>query len=93
MSIIKHHKGSKDQQFRLHCYIEVFKDLHDRHSKPGVMIQGLRYRENMTQAELAKRIKITQGDLSKIENGKRPIGKEIARRLDKLFKSDYRIFL
>jgi DNA-binding XRE family transcriptional regulator len=72
---------------------EVFKDLHNCHSKPGIMIQGLRYRENLTQAKLAKRLKVTQGDLSKMENGKRSVGKVIAKRLAKIFKSDYRIFL
>ncbi len=72
---------------------EVFKPLHDQHGKAGVRIQGLRYRENMTQAKLAKLIRVTQGDLSKMENGRRTVGKEIAKRLAKVFKSDYRMFL
>ena len=72
---------------------EVFRELHERHSKPGAMIQGLRYRENMTQAKLASLIHVTQGDLSKMEHGKRPVGKEIAKRLAKVFKTNYRIFL
>lgn len=72
---------------------EVLKDLYKKQGKSGTLIQGLRYRENLSQAELAKAIRVTQGDLSKMENGKRPVGKEIAKRLAALFKSDYRLFL
>ncbi len=36
---------------------------------------------------------ISQADLSKMESGKRPIGKVIAKRLAEVFDTDYRIFL
>lgn len=58
-----------------------------------VMLRGLRYREGLTQIGLAKKLGITQGNLSAMENGKRPIGRNMAMRLGKLFDTDYRIFL
>ncbi len=72
---------------------EVFYDLHEKYGKGGTVLQGFRYRDELTQKELAKKIKIKQGDISAMENGKRPIGKKMAERLSKVFKTDYRVFL
>jgi plasmid maintenance system antidote protein VapI len=36
---------------------------------------------------------ISQAHISEMEHGRRPIGKEMARRLAKLLKVDYRVFL
>lgn len=59
----------------------------------SVMLRGLRYREDLTQVQLAKKLGITQGNLSAMERGRRPIGKTMALRLAKIFNTDYRIFL
>lgn len=72
---------------------DLFLDLERQYTKPGVMLRGLRYREALTQAEFAQKLEITQADLSKLENGKRPIGRKLAQRIAKLFKIDYRVFL
>ena len=47
----------------------------------------------MTQVELAKKLNITQGDLSKMEHGKRPIGKKMAKKLSVILNIGYRVFL
>jgi transcriptional regulator with XRE-family HTH domain len=47
----------------------------------------------LLQAEMAKKINVTQADLSKMESGKRPIGKVIAKRIAKIFGVNYRYFL
>jgi len=47
----------------------------------------------MSQGELAKKLGIPQGNLSKMENGKRPIGKAMAKRLSEILNIDYRVFL
>ena len=47
----------------------------------------------MSQAELARRLNILQTNLSKMENGRRPIGIDMARRLASILDVDYRIFL
>ena len=57
------------------------------------ILRGARFKENMTQVDLAKKLKITQSDLSKMEHGKRPIGKKLAQRIADILKIDYRILL
>jgi DNA-binding XRE family transcriptional regulator len=59
----------------------------------AVALRGLRYREGLTQKALGEMLGIEQTNISKMEQGKRPIGKAIAKRIAELFKSDYRIFL
>jgi ribosome-binding protein aMBF1 (putative translation factor) len=72
---------------------EVFQDLDSKYTKPGVALRGARGKEGMSQSELAKRLGIPQGNLSKMENGKRPIGKAMAKRLSEVLNIDYRVFL
>lgn len=72
---------------------DVFKDLDEHYSKAGALLKGLRARENLNQIEFSKRINVTQANLSKMENGKRPIGKTIAKRLEKTFNVNYKYFL
>ena len=59
----------------------------------AIALKGLRYREGLTQTELGEMLGVEQTNISKMEQGKRPIGKTIAKRIAKVFKSDYRIFL
>lgn len=61
--------------------------------KWAIALAGLRYRENLTQKELGEIIEVKQSNISLMERGLRPIGKNIAKRLAKVFKVDYRIFL
>ena len=56
-------------------------------------LRGLRHREDLTQGEFASAIRIPQSNLSAMEGGKRPIGKELARRIAETFGTDYRHFL
>lgn len=72
---------------------EVFRDLHAKYTKRGSALRGARLKEEMTQVELASKLKITQSDLSKMEKGARPIGKKMAQRLSKVLNIDYRVFL
>jgi DNA-binding XRE family transcriptional regulator len=72
---------------------DVLREVHEKYGKAGSVIRGLRAREDMTQIELAEKLGVTQGDLSKMENGKRSVGKEMARRLAKVFSTDYRVFI
>jgi DNA-binding XRE family transcriptional regulator len=71
----------------------VFAAINKKYTKPGALLKGLRVRENLTQAQMAKQIKVTQSDISQMENGSRSIGRMIARRIEKLFEVDYRAFL
>ena len=60
---------------------------------PGRSLRGARAKEGMTQRELAHRTGIPQRHISEMENGKRPIGKEMARRLGKALNIDPKVFL
>lgn len=61
--------------------------------KWAVMLKGLRGREGLTQKALGKLLEIEQSNISKMELGKRTIGKSLAKKLASLFKTDYRLFL
>mgnify|MGYP001570398983 CR=1 FL=1 len=71
----------------------VFEDLYGRNGKAGTVIKGFRVRDSMTQERLAAKLGATQGDVSAMEHGRRPIGKTMAARLAKVFNTDYRVFL
>ena len=72
---------------------DLFAELDQKFTKPGVLLQGLRHREGLSQIEFANKIYVSQSDLSKMEHGKRPIGKVVAKRIAYQFDVDYRIFL
>ena len=67
---------------------EIFPDHHAGHS-----LRGLRYREDMTQRQLSKLIGVSVPNISAMENGRRPIGKDMAKRLAKVLNTDWRLLL
>ena len=71
----------------------VFPELLDPIMGPAMSLRGSRHKADMTQKELAKKMKLKQHHLSEMEHGKRPIGKKMAQRLAKALKCDYRVFL
>jgi DNA-binding XRE family transcriptional regulator len=72
---------------------DVFKKDIAKYSEPGIMLRGSRIKEEITQKELANAIGVSQHHISEMENGKRPIGKAMAKRFADFFKTNYRIFL
>ena len=72
---------------------EVFPDLRDPEKRPFVVFRGIRMKTGLTQEEVAERLGITQAEVSKIECGKRPIGKALAKKIEHEFKIDYRRLL
>lgn len=71
----------------------LFESLDKQYGKAAALLRGLRARENLSQVEFAERIDVTQSNLSKMENGTRPIGKIIAKRIAKAFDVDDRYFI
>ncbi|WP_236021464.1 helix-turn-helix domain-containing protein [Geomesophilobacter sediminis] len=59
----------------------------------GICIRGGRTKEGLTQVELSKLTGIPQRHLSEMENGKRSIGRETAKKLAEALNVDYRVFL
>jgi plasmid maintenance system antidote protein VapI len=77
-----------EDQERLYDFEELFPDFH-----VGNALRGARTREGLTQAQLAERVGVKIHHISEMENGKRPIGKDMAKRLAKVFKVSYKVFL
>ncbi len=75
---------------RTYTIAEVFPEYENEHQIP---IRAYRYREDLTQRELAQLTGIPQRHLSEMENGKRVIGKERAKLLAKALNTDYQRFL
>lgn len=71
----------------------LFEKLDKQFTKAGALLRGLRERENLSQVEFAKKINMTQANLSNMEKGRRPIGKNIAKRIEEVFGVNYRYFL
>lgn len=70
---------------------EVFPELAT--NRIGAVLRGMRYREDMTQAQVAELTGIPQRHISEMENGKRTIGKAAARKLAEVLGADYRLLL
>jgi len=73
---------------------EVVKaDIEARGGNSSYFIKGAREAAGMTQTELAEKLGIQRTNLSNIEREKRPVGKELAKKIGEIFKVDYRVFL
>lgn len=62
-------------------------------NRAGVCIRGGRGKEGLTQKQLADLIGVAQHHISEMENGKRAVGKEMAKKLAEVLNVDYRVFL
>jgi DNA-binding XRE family transcriptional regulator len=62
-------------------------------NEAGTYLAGARHREGLTQRQLAEKSGIPQRHISEMENGKRTIGKENAKKLAAALNADYRAFL
>ena len=69
------------------------KDRIAKYKKSGLALRGARYREGLSQKELAKRTGISQENISKMENGKRSIGDTVAKKLAKALHIDFELLL
>lgn len=62
-------------------------------NEPGTSLAGSRHKEGLTQVQLSKLTGIPQRHISKMEQGRRPIGKKNAKLFSNALNIDYRIFL
>lgn len=60
---------------------------------PRVLLAGARYREGLTQAQLAEKTGLPRRHISEMENGKRPVGKKNARILGDALGIEPRLLL
>lgn len=59
----------------------------------GVVLKSLRLEKGLSQKQVALQVGVQQPNYSRLESGKLPIGKTIAKRLAAFFETDYKIFL
>jgi DNA-binding XRE family transcriptional regulator len=64
-----------------------------RQNEQRTYLAGARQREGLTQRQLCEKSGIPQRHISEMENGKRAIGKETAKKLAAILNTDYRVFL
>ncbi len=88
---VKDVTGCKDKEKELYSIEELSPEM--AWNSGGVSIRGGRGKEGLTQKQLAELTGIAQHHISEMENGKRPIGKETARKLAAALNMDYRVFL
>lgn len=62
-------------------------------STAGSRLRGARGLRKMTQVRLAELIGVNVPNISAMENGKRPIGKAMAKKLGEALGFSYRVFL
>lgn len=62
-----------------------------KHKKSGLVLRGARYREGISQKELAKKSGINQENISKMENGQRSIGEKVSKKLAKVLRIDFEL--
>jgi DNA-binding XRE family transcriptional regulator len=82
-------KDGESEEDQFYTVEEVFPEG----IKAPEVLRGARYREGLTQKQLAAEVGVKVSHISEMERGKRPIGKEMARRLAKALHADYRVFL
>ena len=61
------------------------------YGKAGLALRGARFREGLSQKELAKRSEVSEEIISKIENGKAEIDEKVAKKLSKILHIDNRL--
>jgi DNA-binding XRE family transcriptional regulator len=64
-----------------------------KYGKPSLILRGARVREGLTQKQLADRLEIEISNLSAMENDRRAIGKNMAKKLGDILNIDYRMLL
>lgn len=89
LALIPGNDGAEEAgQDRLYLVEEVFPEM-----SPGDILRGARHREGLTQAQLAAMIGVKPSHISEMEKNKRPIGKDMAKRLAKALHTSYQVFL
>lgn len=90
-SLIATSDGSEEKDFI--DWRIVAKDHVAKHKKAGIVLRGARYRENMTQKELATLSGLKPRHISLIENGKRVTCEKLAKKLAKPLKINYLLLM
>ena len=77
-----------DEGEELFTFEEIFPEAH-----PGLIMRGLRNRDELTQQALADKLAIAQTRVSEMESGKRSISVKMAKQLAEIFGTSHKVFL
>jgi len=72
-------------------YREAFHEYNGKENQTA--LRAYRLREKLTQVHLSDLAVIPRRHISDMENGRRPIGKENAKKLADVLNTDYRMLL
>lgn len=72
---------------------KIFAEFDKKYVRPELCLKEARMNNGLTQFQLAKKLGVHQANISAMETGVRPIGKEMAKRLGKILGVGYRVFL
>ena len=67
---------------------KLARDRLAKYKASGLALRGARYREGLSQKELARRSGVSQENISRMENGHRPVGDKVAKKLAKILRVD-----
>lgn len=89
--IKRYAEAIESEETRTYSVAEVFPEYVGKETQ--VALRAYRTREELTQKQLAELTGIPQHHISEMENGKRSIGKERAKKLAEALHCDYRQLL
>lgn len=91
MSYVKAIEAAEERTSR--PWREVLQELRPNEPIAAGVLRGARSKAEMTQTRLSEQTGIPQRHISEMEQGKRTIGRENAKKLAKALETDYRVFL
>lgn len=62
----------------------------DYYQTPGYYLRLYRNRTTLTQLQMAEKLTVKQHHISEMERNKRPIGKALTKKFEKILNCDYR---
>ena len=88
ISIVKNYEKKETVGWR-EAFSKEIEDL----GESALALKGARAKENMTQKKLAHLLGTSQVYISQLENGRKEINKHLAKKLEKIFNINYKVFL
>ena len=88
ISTVKDYEKKESTNWR-----DVFSKEIEKIGESALALKDARVRENMTQKKLANLLGTSQVYISQLENGRKEINKQTAKKLEKIFNINYKVFL
>lgn len=73
--------------------MEALGEFVEMEKLPGITLRVHRENANLTQKDLAEKLGVKQHHISEMEHSKRPVGKELAKKIAAVLHTGYREYL